>query len=275
MRPSSSAPTASSSTSGAPPTACSSSTTTPASPTGGRSSTRRRELPAHVPTFGAALDACAGAWVNIEIKNDRAEPDYDPDDRVAVEVLADLGRAGRRSLADLSFRLATVDRCRLLDPTVPTAWLTFEVDPTRSTSPRRRPPARAPVGADRSPPSRSSAATTPACLSTRWTCNDPDALRRSSPSWRRRRHRHRRPGRHAGRAGPPRLTTSSRSASQIDDRSPDSGAHGRSRAHEADGVGDVVELEAVDLAEVVAVELVRERVSCSMTTWSRSICSSR
>ena len=53
-----------------------------------------RELPEHVPTLGAALDACAGAWVNVEIKNSPAEPDFDADDRVAVEVLATLAERG-------------------------------------------------------------------------------------------------------------------------------------------------------------------------------------
>ncbi len=86
-----------------------------------------QELPASVPTFGEALDACGGLWVNIEIKNDEADPDFDPLDRVAVEVLATLAERGRGRWLISSFRLATVDRCRLLDPTVPTAWLTMEL----------------------------------------------------------------------------------------------------------------------------------------------------
>jgi glycerophosphoryl diester phosphodiesterase len=85
-----------------------------------------QELPSYVPTFGEALDACGGLWVNIEIKNDEADPDFDPLDRVAVEVLATLAERGRGRWLISSFRLATVDRCRLLDPTVPTAWLTME-----------------------------------------------------------------------------------------------------------------------------------------------------
>jgi glycerophosphoryl diester phosphodiesterase len=86
-----------------------------------------RALPAHVPTLGEALDACAGLWVDIEIKNDEHDPDFDPLDLVAVEVLATLAERGpgRRLLS--SFRLATIDRCRLLDPGVPTAWLTMEL----------------------------------------------------------------------------------------------------------------------------------------------------
>lgn len=88
-----------------------------------------QELPAHIPTLGDALDACGDLWVNIEIKNDEREPDFDPDDRAAVEVLATLAEratAGRWLLS--SFRLRTIDRCRLVDPTVPTAWLTLDLD---------------------------------------------------------------------------------------------------------------------------------------------------
>jgi len=92
--------------------------------------TPSRELPAYVPTFGEALDACGPLWVNIEIKNDERDPDFDPDDRVAVEVLATLAERGRGRWLLSSFRLATIDRCRLLDPTVPTAWLTMEFGAT-------------------------------------------------------------------------------------------------------------------------------------------------
>lgn len=85
-------------------------------------------LPAHVPTFGDALDACRGAWVDIEIKNSPQDPDFDPDDVVAEAVIAELsGReAGRWMIS--SFRLETIDRCRGLAADVPTAWLVMTVD---------------------------------------------------------------------------------------------------------------------------------------------------
>ena len=47
-----------------------------------------RDLPAHVPTLAAALDACAGMWVNVEIKNDAEEPDFDPTDSIADDTIA-------------------------------------------------------------------------------------------------------------------------------------------------------------------------------------------
>ena len=93
--------------------------------------TPRSELPFYVPTLAEALDACTGAWVNIEIKNDPGEPDFDPDDAVVEAVLAELERRGPGSGPWLvsSFRLETVDRCRALAPHVPTASLVVDVGP--------------------------------------------------------------------------------------------------------------------------------------------------
>jgi glycerophosphoryl diester phosphodiesterase len=88
---------------------------------------RRDQVPADVPTLTAALDACAGAVVNVEIKNLPSEPDFDPDDAVAAEVVAVVtGRAEPRDRWLVSsFRREAIDRCRALDPAIPTAWLTL------------------------------------------------------------------------------------------------------------------------------------------------------
>jgi glycerophosphoryl diester phosphodiesterase len=84
----------------------------------------RADLPRHVPDLDEALDACTGAWVNLEIKNDPSEPDHDPADEVAEATVALLARRGepRRWLIS-SFRLDTVDAVRRLDPRLDTAWL--------------------------------------------------------------------------------------------------------------------------------------------------------
>lgn len=97
--------------------------------------TPRRDLPFYIPTLADALDACQGAWVNIEIKNDPGDPDFDPDDAIVDGVLAELDRRGPSEGPWLisSFRLETVDRCHELAPAVPTAWLVFAVD--RDTPP--------------------------------------------------------------------------------------------------------------------------------------------
>jgi len=47
----------------------------------------RPELPDWVPSLGRALEACAGASVNVEIKNSPLDPDHDPSEAIAGEVL--------------------------------------------------------------------------------------------------------------------------------------------------------------------------------------------
>lgn len=89
------------------------------------------QLPAHVPDLTAALDACAGAWVNLEIKNDERDPDFDPDRRLATDVAELL--AARPETPDRwlisSFDLATVDTVRAIAPGLPTAFLVLETTP--------------------------------------------------------------------------------------------------------------------------------------------------
>jgi len=91
--------------------------------------TDRSDLPDHIPTLATALDACAGAFVNVEVKNDPSEPDFDPDDRVAEAVVAEIGTRsdGIDRWLISSFRLATVDRCLALAPALSTAWLVHAV----------------------------------------------------------------------------------------------------------------------------------------------------
>ena len=91
--------------------------------------TRFVDVPAEVPTLDEALDACDGMWVNIEIKNDETEDDFDPTDRVAdavIEALIERGEPHRWLTS--SFRYETIERCRNVAPSIATAWLTVEVD---------------------------------------------------------------------------------------------------------------------------------------------------
>lgn len=85
------------------------------------------DLPGHVPDLGAALDACGALWVNVEIKNDEREPDFDPTDEIAATVAAALRARGddARWLVS-SFRLETVDRVRTAAPSIATAWLVVD-----------------------------------------------------------------------------------------------------------------------------------------------------
>ncbi len=82
------------------------------------------ELPEHVPSLAAALDACVGMWVNVEIKNDPSEPDFDESESIADETTAHLlARDEDDRWVTSCFRMATLDRCHALAPQIRTAWL--------------------------------------------------------------------------------------------------------------------------------------------------------
>jgi glycerophosphoryl diester phosphodiesterase len=52
------------------------------------------QLPAHVRLLDAAIDACIGLTVNIEIKNLPTEPGFDPEERLALAVGAAVAERG-------------------------------------------------------------------------------------------------------------------------------------------------------------------------------------
>lgn len=85
-------------------------------------------MPDHIPELSDALDACSGAFVNIEIKNAPSGPAVDPSEWLAHRVTSLLAHRGddRRWLLS-SFRRQTVDRCRGLRPSIPTAWVTSRI----------------------------------------------------------------------------------------------------------------------------------------------------
>jgi glycerophosphoryl diester phosphodiesterase len=90
------------------------------------------DLPSSVPTLHAALDAAAGMWVNVEIKNDPADPDFDPTDGIADQTMTTLIERDQHDRWLISsFRLETVDRCRAIADAsslpIRTAWLTTAV----------------------------------------------------------------------------------------------------------------------------------------------------
>lgn len=63
------------------------------------------DLPGWLPTLGEALRACAGATVNVEIKNSPGDSGHDPDEGIAFEVLAVLEEARRRGPASSPSRV--------------------------------------------------------------------------------------------------------------------------------------------------------------------------
>lgn len=67
------------------------------------------ELPAWMPTLEEALAACAGAFVNVEVKNSPRDPGHDPDETVALQVLEELAkvRTGRPGHASAGFLVSS------------------------------------------------------------------------------------------------------------------------------------------------------------------------
>jgi glycerophosphoryl diester phosphodiesterase len=94
----------------------------------------RRDLPGHIPDLHDALVACAGAsgaieiTVNIEIKNDANEPDFDADRSIAPLVARDaLAVADPPRWLISSFDLAMVDAVVATGAGIATAWLVVNV----------------------------------------------------------------------------------------------------------------------------------------------------
>lgn len=86
--------------------------------------TAAADMSSSVPLLAAALDACHDLLVNIEIKNEPGEPDFDATEMVASSVVALLAeRGGVDRVLISSFHLPTIDRVRALDPSLATAWL--------------------------------------------------------------------------------------------------------------------------------------------------------
>ncbi|MCU1498858.1 MAG: ugpQ [Acidimicrobiales bacterium] len=84
----------------------------------------RADLPASVCDLTAALDACAGMAVNIEIKNWPADVDFDPGFMVADGVVAEVGRRGSHAEVLVScFHRPTLDHVHEADADIGTAFL--------------------------------------------------------------------------------------------------------------------------------------------------------
>ena len=140
--------------------------------------TRAADLPGHVPLLDAALDAALGMFVNIEIKNDPDDPDFDPSEWVAYRTCAGLARrgGGPRWLIS-SFRLATVATCRAALPSVRTAWLveTLDAGVIARTAAGGHAAVHPAVGSVDEPRVRLAHAAGLAVNT--WTCDDPDRMR--------------------------------------------------------------------------------------------------
>jgi glycerophosphoryl diester phosphodiesterase len=88
------------------------------------------DLPEDVPLLDAALDACFGLVVNVEIKNGPIEPDHDPAEHAAAEVAALIAERRRPDrpadqVVVSAFTLETIDVVKTADPTLATGWITL------------------------------------------------------------------------------------------------------------------------------------------------------
>jgi glycerophosphoryl diester phosphodiesterase len=89
------------------------------------------ELPRDVPTLGAALDACEGMWVNVEIKNDPGDPDFDAERTLAgdtVQLLQGRPDPATRWVIS-SFDRRMIDEVHGIWPEAGTAWITLDASP--------------------------------------------------------------------------------------------------------------------------------------------------
>jgi glycerophosphoryl diester phosphodiesterase len=82
------------------------------------------DLPSYVPKLSESLDACGSLRVNIEIKSDKGEPDYDASHRLTQAVVALLANDARRDRYIVSsFDRSVIDLYRELDPGMATGFL--------------------------------------------------------------------------------------------------------------------------------------------------------
>jgi len=90
-------------------------------------------LPAHIPSLSEALTACAGAYVNIEIKNSASDQDFDPERGISYLLAAALTageQAGRNQVGWVisSFDRESIDRVHVAAPDLVTAWLALKLE---------------------------------------------------------------------------------------------------------------------------------------------------
>lgn len=83
------------------------------------------ELPDHISTLADVIDACGNMGVNIEIKNDPSEDDYDPEHLMVPEIVK-IARAklGHSRTLVTSFDMGAINAVHDVDPNMPTGFLT-------------------------------------------------------------------------------------------------------------------------------------------------------
>jgi glycerophosphoryl diester phosphodiesterase len=86
--------------------------------------TQFADLPSYVPLFSAAIDACAGIEMNVEVKNKPGDPGYDPSGSLARAVAAELVDQGRlEGVIVSSFDAPSIEAVRAAEPGLAVGWL--------------------------------------------------------------------------------------------------------------------------------------------------------
>jgi len=93
------------------------------------------DLPESVPTLLAALDACAGMGVNVEIKSSPLEPEHDPTDGFVSEILAVIAESGHPEILISSFEIETINAVRRHAPSAVTGFLVLDPAVTDDVDP--------------------------------------------------------------------------------------------------------------------------------------------
>lgn len=83
------------------------------------------QMPDHISTLEDVIDACGEMGVNIEIKNDPSEDDFDPE-HLMVPAIVKIARAklSRDRTLITSFDMGAVNAVHDIDPNMPTGFLT-------------------------------------------------------------------------------------------------------------------------------------------------------
>ena len=83
------------------------------------------QLPDHVATLEDVIDVCGEMGVNIEIKNDSADADFDPE-HLMVPRIVEIARAqlARDKVLVSSFDMGAINAVHDVDPNMPTGLLT-------------------------------------------------------------------------------------------------------------------------------------------------------
>ena len=141
----------------------------------------RSDLPAHIPDLHDALVACStriGVTVNIEIKNDADEPDFDAARSIASHVVRealDVGDPERWLIS--SFDLAMIDAVVATGAGIATAWLVDEVPAGAVTLLRARGHSALHPAVDTLVRSTVDECHDSGVAVNTWTCDDPERMR--------------------------------------------------------------------------------------------------